>query len=198
MKKQIVALVALVLAATPALALINNSGHDIPFSLGGANTEICVYCHTPHGATATPLWNRAAGTAAMAPVYSSVTLNATMPADYSATDAPLCMSCHDGATQMDAVVNPPNAGGALSSGVVAGTANLADGGWANDHPIGFVYATAIANGDLELNAAPTVPLFGGEVWCSSCHDVHNSGAGTYALLQLDNAGSNLCFDCHNK
>lgn len=208
MKKQIVLLVVLLLAAAPAMALIKNSGHDIPTRFGGATDEICVYCHTPHAATDTPLWNRAATGTMPSDVYSSGTLNATMPGNYNATDALLCMSCHDGATQMDAVVNSPNSGDALATNKITGNPNLGDGTWTNDHPIGFSYQGAIDNGDTELVAEATViatvQLFDDgtntdALWCSSCHDVHNSGpAAAYALLKVDNAGSNLCFTCHAK
>jgi len=97
-------------------------------------TEICVFCHTPHGANIdidmvggddpipAPLWNRSltAGLNGESfTAYSSATMNAicaTIPNPVSL----VCLSCHDealvgagdggvvGATEMHQLVNPPN------------------------------------------------------------------------------------------
>lgn len=212
MKKLVVMVAGLLLTASPALALITGSSHDIPFKYpaAGNTNEICVYCHTPHAAVGVPLWNRTSSGSMAGGVYTSGTLNATMPADYTATDGALCMSCHDGTSAMNAISNFPNSGLALSANTIAGPANLGDGTWTNDHPIGFSYASAISNGDTELVAKTSTKLVGGlplftqgavddAVWCSSCHDVHNSGAaGAGNLLLKSNAGSNLCLSCHAK
>ena len=77
----------------------------------------------------------------------------------------------------------------------------------NDHPIGFNYTVADA-GDAELVAKATVETalgagalsYGGgdQMWCSSCHDVHNTkNTGTKFLWVADNH-SNLCLSCHKK
>lgn len=207
MKKLVVVLAGMLLLATPALAGITNSAHDIPqkFPNAGETSEICVYCHTPHNAVDTPLWNRTAAGSMPLDVYSSVTLNATMPGDYTATDAELCMGCHDGTIAMDALSNTPNSDGyAPASGNFVGDFNadaILDNTWANDHPIGFDYsAAAAADGEIldPPNNAALLPFFGGEMWCSTCHDVHNAGAGSYALLNYDNNNSNLCLSCHDK
>lgn len=72
--------------------------------------EVCVYCHTPHGANQTstaPLWNRTikdttyntynqAGT-------SSLTQTVRQPGGSSLT----CLSCHDGQTAIDSIINMP-------------------------------------------------------------------------------------------
>ena len=44
-----------------------------------ANTEICVFCHTPHGASSVaPLWNKVLPlTATFTPRYSSSTMDGT-------------------------------------------------------------------------------------------------------------------------
>jgi predicted CXXCH cytochrome family protein len=40
-------------------------------------------------------------------------------------------------------------------------------------------------------------LFGGNVECASCHEVHNS-AGQASLLVMDPVNSELCLSCHDK
>ena len=82
--------------------------------------EVCVYCHTPHGAQSNmvaPLWNRTIkvtnyqtydelGTSTLTQIVSST------PGAASLT----CLSCHDGQTAIDSVINMPgrwkNQGGA--------------------------------------------------------------------------------------
>lgn len=75
--------------------------------------EVCVYCHTPHGANTTtnaPLWNRTM----KATTYltydqlntSSLTQVVSQPGGSSLT----CLSCHDGQTAVDSIINMPGSG----------------------------------------------------------------------------------------
>ncbi len=71
-------------------------------------SEICVFCHTPHGGlTQGPLWNRnlpaATGTFTH---YSSSTLTIHNVGGYTSgravgDESRLCMSCHDGSATLD-------------------------------------------------------------------------------------------------
>lgn len=208
--KKLVVLLAGVLLATPAMALIDNSAHDIPFKIGGgqAADEVCVFCHTPHGANVTfsggPLWNRNGG-GSLTGVYSSATLNATISADYNQIDASACISCHDGSQAMGgaALRNPPNT---AISGTYTGTLNNTDKDlgtdMTDDHPVNFNY-DAVANVDTEIRPVASVPSVikfkissGNIMQCSSCHDVHNTVGEK--LILINNAGSNLCLACHIK
>ncbi|MCB1890232.1 MAG: hypothetical protein KDH20_21690 [Rhodocyclaceae bacterium] len=76
--------------------------------------EVCVYCHTPHGAntrTSAPLWNRTQ----LDQTYqtydelgtSTLTQTFTQPGVNSLT----CLSCHDGVTAIDSIINMPGSGG---------------------------------------------------------------------------------------
>lgn len=72
--------------------------------------EVCVYCHTPHGANtniAAPLWNRTIR-ATTYTLYNQQTLSGevTQPGPNSLT----CLSCHDGQTAIDSIVNMPGGG----------------------------------------------------------------------------------------
>jgi len=74
-------------------------------------TEICVFCHTPHfGRTDTaPLWNR--GTSATGYVAygaSEQTLAGTSTSVGGSSLA--CLSCHDGVTTLDNLINQPGKG----------------------------------------------------------------------------------------
>lgn len=207
MKKVLVLVAAMSLVATSAFALsVTNSKHNLANGSGnpftGGSAEVCVYCHTPHGAsTAGPLWNRTAPAATG--VYSSVTFNAPGTAsgvDVAGTDAPLCLSCHDGTSITGGLNNEPNSGAVAVAGAwtggAAGPANLTTD-MSNDHPVGFNYAEVqTAEGAASLHNAPALQFFGGEMWCSTCHDVHDNANAPF--LVASNAGSGLCLTCHNK
>lgn len=78
-------------------------------------TQICVFCHTPHSALTTPLWNHLLGWSTGFIWYSSPTLlSSTNKVD---GDSRLCLSCHDGTVSLGAVQNL----GATSTTVNMGT-----------------------------------------------------------------------------
>jgi hypothetical protein len=102
---------------------VRNTMHNLSTSnpINGVNigsgsagtTEVCVFCHTPHGADvsnqAAPLWNRALPTSAGYSVYSSANFDATAGQPVGVSLA--CLSCHDGATSLDALINAGGSGG---------------------------------------------------------------------------------------
>jgi predicted CXXCH cytochrome family protein len=231
MKKILALLLVGALLATPAFAVIRNSKHDLSSdstaTVRSNNVdETCVFCHTPHGgstATLAPLWNRSipGGGFVAGDLYNSATLDQTnsnptnVLTAVNNSDAPLCMSCHDGGTLVGGLTNPSNnsaqpAGAALAS--VTGFMNIDDSttGLTNDHPIGMNYVAVQAADSAGFKAgtaagvgpSDVLPLytstFGTSVmWCSSCHDVHDQGSGQ-PFLNMDNAGSALCTTCHIK
>lgn len=72
--------------------------------------EVCVYCHTPHGANTNvgaPLWNRAIPSTTYT-VYSSNSLTQTISQPGAASL--VCLSCHDGQQAVDAIMNMPGSG----------------------------------------------------------------------------------------
>jgi len=212
MKKVLVLAAAAMLLATPAMALISGTAHDLSsgnlFTVEGDSDEVCVYCHTPHGGALldAPLWNRTVANATG--FYNSATLDVdTSLAGTNASDAPLCLSCHDGSSVGDALTNPPNPLASVTvTGALSANANLGKD-LSNDHPVGFEFTTAAQTSDGELFPKATIETgamtdalsygSGNDMWCSSCHDVHGvSGVPTF--LRMSNAGSNLCLACHNK
>lgn len=212
------------LCAVPAAAqTVVGSKHDLRAAGGGTPTgtglqEVCVSCHTPHQATAAnaqdPLWNHTGTATAAFGVYASATLNAT-PTDIggaamgSQSVSMLCMSCHDGTVSVLSMYNPPNSGtptvaplaGRISAaGLIISNANVGTS-LVDDHPVNFIYNTALATADGGLRDPATTPavaalLTGGTVQCASCHDPHN--ATNTPFLVMNNTGSALCIVCHIK
>ncbi len=105
----------------------------------GTTTEICVFCHTPHGASATggafkaPIWNRnldyqATRTYQLYDQVWSFSFEGTIndaagqrPTGYSR----LCLSCHDGTVALGNLINAPGSGG--YQGRITMTGNLGPG-----------------------------------------------------------------------
>lgn len=212
MKKLLVFVALAALCSTSAFAGIANTKHDL--SSGSSNTikgnsnEICVYCHTPHGASATagaPLWNRTPNSATGS-VYAGVDLQTTQSlAGINASDAVLCLSCHDGTTVGGALNNPPNSLGGtaltIASGDLSGLDSDIGQDLSNDHPVGFTYPTTAIDTEIKIASVVTaaglkVDYNGDQMWCSSCHDVHNNTNAPF--LAKSNAGSALCLTCHSK
>ena len=86
-----------------------------PANHSAQTTEICVFCHTPHGGdnqAAVPIWNRKLSAPTAYKRYSelgTVTFDATEAPIGSVTIA--CLSCHDGTQAIDNVLNAPGSGG---------------------------------------------------------------------------------------
>lgn len=88
----------------------------------------------------------------------------------------MCLSCHDG-------VNATSPGGEFAS-----------------HPNSVPYPDAPGYrvpGQVEERGAYLAPgEEGPRVECSSCHNPHDNGLGSF--LRMSNEGSALCFSCHIK
>jgi len=201
MKKFFALTIALVvLGAGSAFALISGSSHDFS-GAAWSGGEICAPCHTPHNAlssTTAPLWAHTTTQETFTPYAGIGTYNsgATAPGGVSLA----CLSCHDGVTAMDGFVGSSagiDGATTMASGVVG---NLGTD-LTNDHPVSITYdgTLVIADGALHNPATldTAVSLFSNKIECATCHDVHN-GTGFDSMLVLDNAGSNLCLECHNK
>ena len=200
--------------------LSSTAGADQIVDRSTNEDQVCVFCHTPHQASpAAPLWNHTQSAVASYGVYASPSLDATDISDIGGGSddvSNLCMSCHDGTVGVNQLGNPANdtngnptmgSGNELdASGRIAASrptnmgASLAD-----DHPVNFTYDAALATSDGELatpvsasyvDAAQTVPLFGGKVQCASCHDPHDNTNEPF--LTKTNSGSQLCSTCHLK
>ncbi len=152
------AAITLLAATQLAQAGVVGSQHDLTSSGqgqgGGANTDqVCVFCHTPHGAStdpnaSVPLWNKVLGDPTTYTQYSSL---GTVSLD--GTEAPVgsvslaCLSCHDGTQAMDVVLNQPGSGGFNPGGGNIGGIGPMQGtpvpvlglDLTDDHPISIQY-----------------------------------------------------------
>lgn len=139
-------------------------------------TQICVFCHTPHGANTSvqaPLWNKITTAPTTYTTYDKLgtsTLHGTVLPVGSVSLA--CLSCHDGTAALNVMINAPGSGGYNASGatfgtmtgaaVDASTGKLAAGIIANigvdlrnDHPVGIEYGGGLvtpgsASSDIKL------------------------------------------------
>jgi len=108
----------------PAVSILD-SKHNLSSTGPGTvkaltESQICIFCHTPHKAMSdAPLWNRSLSNAAYQ-LFTSVTLlSPTSPAIQPDGDSKLCLSCHDGTIAVGSVVN---IGGAPSTISMQGVA----------------------------------------------------------------------------
>jgi hypothetical protein len=180
----------LLLAGLPAPSVaqrtsdVRNTLHNLSTTGPGTTkstneNQVCVFCHTPHGAdtSETPLWNKTLAAKTYV-VYTSKSLDAETILNTSLQQplgsSKLCLSCHDGAMALGSVRvlrgvnNPANipmtgagAGDIMppGSGITTGyTRNIGGGSLGqttnfdltNDHPISVTYNKALADSDGEL------------------------------------------------
>ena len=200
-------IVLLIIFSSSVQAVIDGSKHDFsPSGDGtgqgfGMSVEKCDACHVPHNADAagtdTLLWNHEI-TSATFIMYSSSTLD-TIIAQPSGSSK-FCLSCHDGTVAIDAF------GSNTGTTTIAGSA-LIGNDLSDDHPVSFIYDTALAEADGELYNPATAGsglgdtiqndlLFNNKVQCASCHNAHDNTNGHF--LRVSNNRSALCRTCHIK
>ena len=200
---------------------IQNTKHNLAVSSANAvrstsESEICVFCHTPHGGrTDAPLWNRSNGTALYTPYTSpSVQGSTGQPNGHSK----LCLSCHDGTIALGDVRNTPNASpsgsiqmtGVTGSGTMPSGPTLIGTNLSTGHPVSFVFDQTLRTDDGELVdpttlSASAVKLYEGvtpgvrnTVQCTSCHDPHSDVLPKFLRKDPRGQTDNLCITCHSK
>ncbi len=136
-------------------------------AFASSESQICAFCHTPHGGTnepQAPIWNRQLSTATYTP-YTSTSLDA-IDLGQPGGKSKLCLSCHDGTLALGSVnvLNREEQARVDFTGPgVAGDGSIPHGEGAesgftrrlgvdltNDHPISFTYDSAQAERDGEL------------------------------------------------
>ncbi|HHS83376.1 MAG TPA: hypothetical protein ENK38_00405, partial [Gammaproteobacteria bacterium] len=217
----VVALVGILAPINTVDASIVSTKHNLSITGTGTvkstdETEVCIFCHTPHQAIKNdniPLWNHDLSATASYGVYTSPTFDGSSSiTDLGGTNAAtaavsnLCLSCHDGTIAINSLNNPSNATGGNPTMTGTGAGGVMPAGTSNigadltdDHPVNFRYDAALYAADSSLNdpsGLTGVRLFNGYVQCASCHDPHESTNATF--LRVDNSGSALCLKCHNK
>jgi len=74
--------------------------------------EVCIYCHTPHGANkqiSAPLWNRTVNNSGSYTIYDKPT-TLMRPIGQPGPNSLTCLSCHDGTIAIDSILNMPGSG----------------------------------------------------------------------------------------
>lgn len=103
---------------------VANTRHNLTQSTMGAGAgmmafarndygEVCVYCHTPHGAAtnvALPLWNRTTKATTYTTYDKLNTSSLTQTVSQPGANSLSCLSCHDGQTAVDSIINMPGSG----------------------------------------------------------------------------------------
>lgn len=199
---------------------VRNTKHNLSASSANtirasAETEICVFCHTPHGGrTDAPLWNRSYSASNYTP-YSSSSLQSApgQPNGFSK----LCLSCHDGTIAIGGVMNAPNGGagtplattGTNADGTMPGGSTMLGTNLTADHPVSMVFDQPLRTDDGELVDPSTLPAGGvrlypgtdpaiaNSVQCTSCHDPHTDAQPKF-LRKNPRGSDNLCVTCHTK
>lgn len=191
------------LVLSPALArsqvakTVHNLSATGPGQIKAAKVrDVCVFCHTPsHKAPKTrALWNRDLPPTAYT-LYESSTLEATLRQPTGASR--LCLSCHDGTTALGTLRVPP-AGGVVAIGKLHGRASLGTD-LSDDHPVSFVYDSALALRDGELADPAALPKSlpldqTQQLQCTTCHDPHQDRYRQF--LRIDDRAGVLCTSCH--
>jgi hypothetical protein len=144
------AVVSILITTSPSQGEITGSLHDFSSSSWSGN-QICLPCHTPHGADTSvpdaPLWNHATSTANFT-LYTSTSLDATVsqPTGRSL----LCLSCHDGTVARDSF------GGNTGTRFISpGSTSHIGTDLRDDHPVSFTFNTALATADGGLHDPAT-------------------------------------------
>ncbi|NWF75158.1 MAG: hypothetical protein HXY53_01055 [Nitrospirae bacterium] len=189
-----------------------------------SETQICIFCHTPHNASpAKPLWNHEITAVVNYINYWSPTLQSYS----SEAEAPpidgfskLCLSCHDGTVaigsiisrwdeiQMISITDVLDASGRLIRGPGYLGTDLSGG-----HPISIIFDEILANkrntsdpplsrlkwpiNDPYVKLHPTQNGYG--VQCTSCHDPHtNRAAGGWPPFWNKTTHDEVCIVCHEE
>ena len=206
-------LAGLLLAGTSSFGAISGGPHDLSGAAGAAdNGELCVYCHTPHAGNTlatVPIWNKGTNTQVYTMYGATLAGNATNTDGASdggsvgPSNASLaCLSCHDGVSSVDSIVNAPGSGlgsivadtnltswvttegGTKTSGLSSTIANLTQD-LTKTHPVSITYdktAASLRDKTTQLVATDAV------LWASY---------GTKTIDNILRAGKVECGSCHD-
>ncbi|MDP2369642.1 cytochrome c3 family protein [Rhodoferax sp.] len=214
----VVALAQAAIAVTDKVSDVRGTKHNLSAAADGSatpsggtvpgrtvkassETQVCVFCHTPHEATSGvvgPLWNRALSGASYTPYNSSsMEADAAELAAQPGGSSKLCLSCHDGTMAIDKVnvlngarnVTIPMVGSSSpvkmpSGSATTGFTRTLGTDLSSDHPISFTYNSTLAVYDGELRG-PDGTVVGNRV-----------AGGVKPKMPLEN-GQMQCATCHD-
>lgn len=187
-----------------------------------SETQVCVFCHTPHGATsgAVPLWNRNV-TSSGYTMYSSSSLDALQvqtTINQPGGSSKLCLSCHDGTIAIGSV-NVLNGSGSDTPGTQTITTTSTDSNGtkmpvgsygsdtgftrnlgtdlSNDHPISISYNSDLATADGELRTPNGTLVGASSPGVSPKPTLPLENTGLAAGLSAANDAQIQCATCHD-
>jgi hypothetical protein len=214
-----------------AFARVKDTKHNLSVSGPGdvkavSETQICIFCHTPHNASpAQPLWNHELSAVVNYVIYTSLTLQSYSSAAEAPPidgDSKLCLSCHDGTVAIGSIVSRGDEimmvtvpGVIDSSGKLIGgpgyigtdLSDICQGG----HPFSIIFDEALVNkrytADPPLSRLkwpivdPDVklrPTQGGYgVQCTACHNPHeNKALEGWPPFWQKPRHEDVCMVCH--
>jgi hypothetical protein len=184
-------------------------------------SEICVFCHTPHhtntAVAPAPLWNR--GNMATTFTAYGTTIGGTTIANGDIGSVSLaCLSCHDGTTTFDNLVNTPGKGGTSASDRGFSFSEVTEGymtssrlnigtDLSNDHPMSVTYSddraslrptsTVINSIDLTTGLGGSATDYDGGNLTKNLWAVKGYIKATATIGDLLRAGKVECSSCHD-
>ena len=197
--KILLLIILLILPSLVRAQSIVTTKHNLSVSGTGTvkattESEICIFCHTPHNsAPRAPLWNKNT-TGTTYTLYDSSTLDA-LPGQPDGSSI-LCLSCHDGTIALGDVISRTNP--IAMTGTMTTNGNLTTD-LSNDHPISFTYDAALAGTDGQLKTPPILAVDldnNSKMQCTSCHDPHKETHPKF--LRASTEFSALCLQCHDR
>lgn len=182
-----------------------------------ATTEVCVFCHTPHGGvakdgndvTVAPLWNKSLPTTTYSTYDTLGTSSLQGEVAGVGSVSIACLSCHDGSQAMDVMINQPGSGGydkdtpARASGTWTGNGNMdtvtgkmltatavpgLGADLTDDHPIGIQYAGGLLTGQTDHTDAAN---YRNPDFNAATLTTINSKSIWYVSVPATNANSNI-------
>ena len=213
MRKLFIKNISALVVLSSGLFAMSGPHEGLSTGYGGDNGEICVYCHTPHAGNTSlggpvPLWNKPTSQLVTSmgdgyPMYGTTIAGTTSTVRPEAQSL-ACLSCHDGVSAMNAVVNAPGSGAGnliigsnsglakpMSDDLIAvGEVTGTNSGLSNDHPVSIEYIPG--RGSLRPIDTPLssyTNAYGTHEWV---------GASTIAdLLRGDDRNMVHCSSCHD-
>ena len=139
--------------------------------------EVCVFCHTPHGANTQidlPLWNRTFNSSSYTTYDTLGTSSLTQEVTQPGINSLSCLSCHDGTLAVDSIINMPGSGGYSIAQQTSQNNVFLTANWTNA-------SGPSPNVDSHLGLAPVVG-------CLACHaadaGVVGAGATDFSMFAL--------------
>jgi predicted CXXCH cytochrome family protein len=229
---------ALVLVSASAQAQVSGTKHNLSSGSGnavrsaatGGTDQVCVFCHVPHKARTdrNAAWNRSDPGSGASWGAAATTVNGTVLPNTVGRGSLACFSCHDGTTNIGAVLNSPT-GAALSmtgtdadGSLTAGSKALVNpSSLAGNHPVsvrmpasdnaaGTYNGSSTGSGvqtadyDTLATARSAGIVFYADstntsVFGIECGSCHEPHDNSTApFLRGSLSGSGLCTNCHNK